>query len=196
MDTGYNDYDPFKEGTATTWVQDGTGDDGRPDGSYGELAWHADKLSQAGGRKTVLLSHHPLFTRSEPMAGGKVRNDRLYAQLQPWLADITLWLWGHEHNQVIYQPFSGVARGRCIGAGAIPVPASKLVYNASLDFAPGQSIPDLLGDPTSRLPNDDPTDLYDLGFAMLNLDGAMGSAIYYAFNEAKGARILFKEDLP
>lgn len=195
MDTGYNDYDPFKEGTATTWVQDGTSDDGHPNGSYNELAWHADKLDHADGRKTILLSHHQLFTRSESMPGGKVRNDRLFAQLQPWLADITLWLWGHEHNQVIYQPFSGLERGRCIGAGAIPIPAIKPVYDASGDFTPGQPVPDLLGDPASRLTKDAATGLYDLGFAMLSLDGSNGSATYYGFNETAGARPVFAENL-
>jgi hypothetical protein len=173
MDTGYNDFDPFRVDATATWVQDGTDDQGRPtDDNYSELAWHIDKLTQAAGRRTVLLSHHPLFTLHSPIAKNRVQNDRLLAQFKPWLANVDLWLWGHEHNQMIYAPFAGLRRGRCVGAGAIPILRDENPCTASPDFAPGQTLPELLSDPASRLRLDEATGLYDLGFGLLTLAGS------------------------
>ena len=120
-DTGYNDFDPFREGAETTWVRDGTAADGTPDPDpYSELAWHTDKLVNSGGRRTVLMSHHPPFSRRSVIRGGRLRNERLVAQFTPWLDAVDLWFWGHEHCQIVYAPFAGVARGRCLGAGGHP----------------------------------------------------------------------------
>ncbi len=194
MDTGYNDFDPFREGAATTYVRDGTQGDGGPDADpYSELAWHADKLAASGGRRTVLLSHHPPFSRHGVIRGGRAVNERLLSQFAPWLDGIDLWLWGHEHCQLVYAPFAGVVRGRCLGAGAIPTLPGERPYDAATDLPPGGDVPGLVDDPASRLRLDAATGLYDLGFALLSLDGPALSAAYYSFDEARGAAVVHEE---
>lgn len=196
MDTGFNDFDPFREGSTTTWVQDGTAGDGSPtDDRYSELAWHADKLEKPGGRRTVLMGHHPPFSRHGVIRGGGTVNERLVKQLAPWLEGVDLWLWGHEHCQLVYAPFAGVERGRCLGAGAIPTLPGERPYDAATDLSSGGTAPGLVGDPASRLRLDAATGLYDLGFALLSLDGAALTATYYSFDEARGAAVVHEERL-
>jgi hypothetical protein len=193
MDTGYNDFNPLAVGTVETWIRDGTDEHGRPDPDrYSELVWHADKLANAGGRKTVLLSHHPLFTRNAAIDGNVV-NGRLQKQLAPWIDKLTLWVWGHEHNQVVYAPFMGLRRGRCVGASAIPVLSSATLYDPDPKLN-GKIVPDL-ADPATRLGVDDNTGLWDLGYAILELDGAAGHIDYYTFNETDGGRKTWGEAL-
>ncbi|MBV9734754.1 MAG: metallophosphoesterase [Acidisphaera sp.] len=195
MDTGYNDFDPFQGGTAATWVQDGTDAHGRPAADqYSELEWHEHKFATAGSRRTVLLSHHPLFTRNSPISGS-VCNERLQAQIRQWLPQVALWLWGHEHSQVVYTTFSGVTRGRCLGASAIPVPGTDTPYDVSRNFPRGQDAPGLQNDPLTRLGIDQATGLYDLGYGVLTLAGATGTMRYYGFNETSGARLVWEETL-
>ena len=62
------------------------------------------------------------------------------------LPQIDLWLWGHEHNQLVYAPYAGLQRGRCLGASAIPVAASEDLTRPNPELA-GASVPDLLGQP-------------------------------------------------
>lgn len=90
----------------------------RPD----ELAWHEDKLRRFPGR-TVLLSHHPVFSASVPCGveqhrvagpGGLPAPDpadpnrvwvdvALWRQFGPYLGDrVAAWLWGHEHTLNVF----------------------------------------------------------------------------------------------
>jgi predicted phosphodiesterase len=85
-----------------------------------EVAWVRDKVEGAGGRRTILLSHHQLFSPYERIGGGTI-NPNLKGQLGPVLPPDTVWYWGHEHDLILFGPHEGV-RGRCIGHGAIPVP--------------------------------------------------------------------------
>lgn len=195
MDTGFNDYDPFWEERAMTWLRDGSGADGAEVDEVSEVEWLADKVARAAGRRTILLSHHPLFTRHSPIAGTAVCNTRLLAQVQPWLSDVTLWLWGHEHCQQIFEPFAGLARGRCLGASAIPTLPSERPYEVATGFSPGQALPGLLDDPAARLGIDPVTGWHDLGFGLLQLDGVAAGMTYYGFNQTAGARALFFEQL-
>ncbi len=195
-DTGYNDFDPFREGAETTWVRDGTAADGTPDRDpYSEIVWHADKLRNPGGRRTVLMSHHPPFSRRGVIRGGRHCNERLLAQFAPWLDAVDLWFWGHEHCQIVYAPFAGVARGRCLGAGAIPTLPEEAPYDPGMTPFVGEPVPDLLGDPASRLRLDDSTGLYDLGFALMTLAGHDASVAYYSFDETRGAMVVYDETL-
>ncbi len=195
-DTGYNDFDPFREGAETTWVRDGTAPDGTPGSDhYSELAWHADKLLHPGGRRTVLMSHHPPFSRRGVIRGGRLRNERLLAQFEPWLDTVDLWFWGHEHCQIVYAPFAGVARGRCLGAGAIPTLPAEAPYDPASSPLAGEPVPDLQDDPASRLRLDASTGLYDLGFALMTLRGQNASVAYYSFDETRGATIVCEETL-
>jgi predicted phosphodiesterase len=110
LDTGLNDRQPG--GTEPTFLQDT------------EVAWLKDKIQTAGKRQTILLSHHQLFSAWESIAGQSV-NPKLQAQVQDILPKVALWLWGHEHNQVIYGRWAGVL-ARCIGHGAFPIGATEL----------------------------------------------------------------------
>jgi hypothetical protein len=114
MDTGLHDCDPFTVTANVTFLD--------PQ----EAVWHLGKLNNAGGRQTVLLSHHQLFTAFGDGVGqgqdGKplAYNPKLYAIFGPYLNNIALWLWGHEHNFEFFSPYLGLKKGRCIGASAIP----------------------------------------------------------------------------
>src|SRR5262249_26958823 len=131
-----------------------------------ELEWLADKLNRAEGRKSVLLSHHQLFSAFEPI-GGNAINGPLYEQMAPLLPKVTRWFLGHEHSLLIYQyqPHLGV-HARCIGHGAIPV-----------DY-PGQ------GPRFEDIKYDAPVlgytgKFYNHGHVLIELDGASAQARYY-----------------
>jgi predicted phosphodiesterase len=184
-DTGYNDFDPLTKGVDATWIRDFDEGD-----SYSELAWHKDKLVNAGSRKTILLTHHQLFTRNafiehrDPRPTKKPINDYLHKQFGDFLPEIALWLWGHEHNQVIYDPFAGLQRGRCIGASAIPVPVDIDLTVPSPDLE-GQAVPPLKFGAQSLQPEKH-SDLYQLGYAILSFNGPMLTADYRQFDTSTG----------
>ena len=85
-----------------------------------EAEWLRDKFENAGGRRTVLLSHHQLFSTNEQF-DGKSYNANLYSQLEPMIPGVDLWLWGHEHDLVVFGSHMNLSRGRCIGGSAFPV---------------------------------------------------------------------------
>lgn len=51
---------------------------------------------------------------------------------------ISAWFWGHEHTLSIYNEFAGLARGRCLGHGAVPVSILDKIYEPvpGLDHVP------------------------------------------------------------
>ena len=85
LDTGYHDHNPAGAGAGATFLQDT------------EVTWLADKVNNAGGRRSVLLSHHQLFTAYDAIDNGEI-NMRLFPQVAPLLPKVALWLWGHEHD--------------------------------------------------------------------------------------------------
>ena len=83
----------------------------------GQAKWVADKVSENPDRKTMLLSHHQLFSAFGN--GGPKLEEALRTVLS---ADqIDAWLWGHEHRCVVYEPQQHVGFARCIGHGGVPV---------------------------------------------------------------------------
>jgi predicted phosphodiesterase len=90
-----------------------------------EVDWFIDKMNNREGRKTILLSHHQLFSADEKFEGQSF-NIPLYKQLASALGQIDIWLWGHEHNLVVFEPYMNLRRGRCIGCGAFPVGDGEL----------------------------------------------------------------------
>lgn len=139
MDTGLHDCDPFAVTSNVTFLDPK------------EAIWHADKLSNAGGRQTILLSHHQLFTAfgdgigQGPSGKSFAYNPQLYSVFGPFLSNIALWLWGHEHNFEFFNPYLGLRKGRCVGASAIPCLKAQnpygLIQNPDLQ---GQgALPDL-----------------------------------------------------
>ena len=162
MDTGLHDHDPFGVTNAETFLE------------ATEVAWLEDKVANAAGRKTILLSHHQLFSAYEAIDKGPV-NQTLRGQLAPKvLPGATAWFWGHEHNLTIFQRFAGTL-GRCIGCAAVPVAVSSL----DLDRP---EFPDVPREPV-RLGNDGV--LYNLAYAIVDLDGPNATVTYWQDSDEK-----------
>jgi hypothetical protein len=118
MDTGYNDNDPlygvppaFYMTTAPALESD-------------EVTWHQDKLNNFPG-KTILLSHHQFYSANATMNGvvsgdPPFMNTSLAPVFAPYFSSaIAAWLWGHEHNLVLYQnDLMGLQTGRLIGCSS------------------------------------------------------------------------------
>ncbi len=170
MDTGLHDDDPFNVDTVLTFLE--------PD----EEAWIIDRLAEFSGR-TILLSHHQLFSALSQIgpraADGSLNpvNPNLAKSFGKFKAaakqEIAAWFWGHEHAFTVYQRYADLARGRCLGHGAIPVQA-----NASANIP----VTGLAGAPPFEnivLPVT-PAGVYATGFAVLTLDANAGcQADYY-----------------
>jgi Calcineurin-like phosphoesterase len=178
MDTGFNDFDPFQVSTNVTSLRDD------------ESEWHLDKIQNPGGRKTVLLSHHPLFSAFEPIGGAAV-NAHLLETFQDVLGNIAVWLWGHEHRLAIYAPHLGLARGRCLGCSAIPVSVEDGFFEPEYDDVPLLKDPDN-GDQPVQL-GDNGT-LYNRAYAILKFDGAAASIAYY--QDSDEVKPLLTETIP
>ena len=159
MDTGYNDFNPLHVSDAVTTL--------REDQGYSEAAWHIDKINNAQGRRTIVLSHHQLFSAASPIGGNAV-NQKLQGQLAGVMPKIDLWLWGHEHSHIIFEDgYAGLPKGRCIGASAVPVsavdPNQDPYRTAAVANPPKVS--------NYRLSKNKEGSFYNLGYAILRLDG-------------------------
>ncbi|HEY6180644.1 MAG TPA: metallophosphoesterase [Terriglobales bacterium] len=152
MDTGYHDHD-LTGNMPPTYLQDS------------EIAWLEHKVQNAQGRKTVLLSHHQLFSAFEGFEGGPV-NKHLADNLKNVLPSTTMWLWGHEHNQCIFEKYQGVY-GRCIGHGAVPVGSDE---NQKVSFTDVPLKKVTLG--TTGL-------FYNHGYVIIDLNGQEALISYY-----------------
>jgi 3',5'-cyclic AMP phosphodiesterase CpdA len=172
MDTGLHDSDPTK--SSVTFLEDS------------EVEWIKDKIHNAGGRKTVLLSHHQLFTTFEEIGGGGTRiNQSLQKQLGDILPEVTVWYWGHEHDFVVYPTFMNVL-ARCIGHGAVPVGVGQI-------GRPDPKVPfaDL------RLSADTDGGLFQHGYAIMELKGGSAKVTHYQFDPISQDEVaLFEEDFP
>jgi hypothetical protein len=182
MDTGQHDYSPFSVSDVVTFVEPA------------EQEWHRQRLLEFPG-KTVLLSHHQLFSAFSQIgklsADGKLRayNPQLqatYDELSRIGRGIAAWFWGHEHNLCIYAPYGGLKRGRCLGHGAIPVFAADTPYDP---------LPQI-ENPPSILPRTMLSvagEFYTHGFAMLTLrENGIATAEY--FEDLNGsARKIYSE---
>lgn len=139
MDTGHNDHNPLTVATNMTGLV--------KDGIWAEEDWLLDKINLAKDRKTVLLSHHQLFSPFGAVGSvdGKsyAYNPNLRATFQAVMDKVAFWFWGHEHTLAIFDPYMGLQRGRCIGASAVPVFTDQQSYtNASgLESMVGQGCP-------------------------------------------------------
>jgi predicted phosphodiesterase len=78
-----------------------------------QMTWFQAQL--AGAAKTLLLTHHHLFS------GFRKRGDKLEEWLNPYLTDGRLygWFWGHDHYLIEYANHRGL-KCRCIGHGSLP----------------------------------------------------------------------------
>jgi hypothetical protein len=160
IDTGLHDRAPG--GAEPTFLEDT------------EVAWVQRRIATGGARKTVLLSHHQLFTRysnivDPPPTGqsGMAVNAKLQQQLGPMFPQIALWLWGHEHDFVVYEKQLGVL-ARCVGHGAFPVltnPPPKVQH------------PEILANDGIRPVEEG--NFFTHGYAIMQLQGANATVSYY-----------------
>ena len=165
-----------------------------------EVAWHKDKIQNSGGRKTVMLSHYQLFTASGNI--GRTPDNRplainpvLHNAFKDELEKIDLWMWGHEHNFIVFNPYLGLERGRCIGSGALPV---SLIWQPYSQL-PNLALPDHITEPPrinldAQLGHDG--DHYHHGYGVLTLDGEEGEMVYYQVAGTEGdSEIIYQEKI-
>jgi predicted phosphodiesterase len=145
-----------------------------------EVEWLQDKIDTAGKRRTCLLSHHQLFSTNDRW-DDQSHNENLYNQLRGMLDRVDVWLWGHEHDLVIFNEFMGLKRGRCIGGSAFPVGKYEMApvpENADVPFNKEVML--------SKGPA-----FYQHCYAMIKLDGPTATVSYY--EDSDGGRLLFSE---
>lgn len=167
MDTGLHDCDPVC--AKPTYLEDS------------ELAWVADKIQNRGSRRTVLLSHHQLFAANEAICGQSV-NPQLSAQLSPLLPNVAMWLWGHEHNLVVYEEYMGVL-ARCIGHGAFPIGVGEIPTTPLFPAVPIAPV---------RLGNNGT--FFNHGYVIMDLAGSSATLSYYQDSDEQHPQ--FTEALP
>lgn len=154
-----------------------------PDIDPKEADWQRHKIESADGRKTVMLSHYQLFTASgniarspdnRPLAVNPVFMDAFGNHL----GDIDIWLWGHEHNLALFEPYAGLERGRCIGSGSMPVALMWEPYKTleNLALPAGFTEPPIMSE-AGRLGHDG--DHYHHAFCVLDIEGPSGAMTYF-----------------
>jgi hypothetical protein len=112
-------------------------------------------------------------------------NPYLVNQLSPVFHLIDIWLWGHEHNLCIFEPYSigpgqPLPKGRCVGASAVPmylaqkpVAPSNLVVPAGVN-GPPQVVPGTaLGDNGT---------VFNYCYAIMQVAGPKLTVDYYQLN--------------
>ncbi len=113
IDTGYHCSRGFKKILSFIF-----GDTTRLDDA--NLAWARQVFGAPSRKPVILLSHHQPFS-----AFDKRVYPNLADQLRPFLDQVGLWFWGHEHKLAGYEAFSMKGgppiRGRCIGHGGMPI---------------------------------------------------------------------------
>jgi len=117
--------------------------------------WVAAQLS-AGGPKSILLTHHQLFSCYESRAYDRP----LHKKIGPMLSQVFAWFWGHEHRCMIFGDHLGI-KARCIGHGAVP---------QDVPFGPPDfpAVPVIKSDDRPS-PSDPGTGIH--GFALLRFNG-------------------------
>lgn len=147
-----------------------------------ELEWLRDKIDNAGNRRTMLLSHHQLFSTNEQFGDDKKSyNPLLNDQLAGLLSKVDVWLWGHEHDLVIFDEYMGLKRGRCIGGSAFPV--------GKYEVGTTQKNPDVPFNKQVVLSKG--SAFYQHCYSMMRLDGPAATIDYY--EDSDGGRRLFTE---
>jgi hypothetical protein len=187
MDTGYHDTDPFTVTSNLTYLEPT------------EIAWHLDKIQNNGAgvdpsvnpsgvRGTVLLSHHQLISFTgvgENQAGQPLAvNPNLAGAFSPVFNLIDFWLWGHEHDLCIFQPYSmgpgqPLPPGRCVGASAVPIFTPAAPLPANLAIPPSESAPPQIIPGTALADNGT---VFNHAYAIVTVNNAALSIDYYQFD--------------
>ena len=135
MDTGLNSVDAWVatqlQGAYSPWLW------------FSEADWCQDKMEtfkQSGG-KTILLSHHQLYSVSSEINDGKnvvyvgsspkssmdYLNGNLFNVFSPYFDQVLAWYWGHEHILAIYR------NNELLNANNIPLKKGRLVGNSGYE---------------------------------------------------------------
>lgn len=163
MDTGYHDSNPANQFNPF---------DPAPNLEPDEVIWHQDKLQNFKG-KTVLLSHHQLYSANAKLNGATTGyppnfNTFLQSYFSPYFSNVAAWLWGHEHNMVLYQnDLVGLAKGRLIGASSYEETTGEDPYKVNYADVP------YLDSTKYRLGAEN--GYYNHGYAIMNLGRARPS---------------------
>jgi len=196
LDTGYHDSDVFTVNTNLTFLEPS------------EEAWHVDKIQNANGRKTILMSHHQLFSPYGDGVGqdpnsqkGLITNPKLLKSFGGVMGNIALWIWGHEHSFNLFQLYAGLNKGRCLGASAVPELGDAYAVNANLDKGTAPAFPALItginNQPIQLQKN--PDGEYYHCYAVLRLDSAGGNSVaeYYQMDSANSGpeTLLYQEQI-
>lgn len=180
LNTGLHDDDLFDVATSMTYLEDA------------ELVWAKDRIATAAGRRTMLLSHHQLFSAFSAIGpkdnGDRSMNTHLHSQFADVLPAVDIWFWGHEHNLEIYAPYAGLARGRCIGHAAVPVLTGQKPYTSRV----GEKIP-LLPSNENPVQLGITDDMYNHGYVIAQLDDAKKTARLSYYQDAGKVELLFEE---
>lgn len=191
MDTGLHDHDPFEVGDAMTYLDPK------------EVEWHLDKLAHFGGR-TILLSHHQLFSAFEHIGkpeahpkGEEAYNTRLLASFRQFQegGEIAAWFWGHEHNLCVYEPYPPLEKGRCIGHGAIPVFVEQDPYKVLEDLPNPPRLVDDPAKPEEKLMLDREGRVYTHGYVIVRLDDRTQTAQAAYYQETDEENPMYTETL-
>lgn len=187
-----------------------------------QWAQHQLMVAKEDGLKTIMMSHHQLFsrsfhmglannwadeastfpdrlagtyftnyfeTKSEQLPGNLPNtsrptvNTRLLGQFpNDMLKDVSAWFWGHEHASVIFEPYAGLKRGRCVGNSAIAEAWGTFdQYGPSDgDGTPWGGIPEVI--PGSKTGHGDV--FWNLGFVTIELDGKDATAEYFEMSDS------------
>lgn len=185
MNTGLHDDDVFDVATSMTYLEDT------------ELAWHKQKITTAEGRRTVLLSHHQLFSAFSAIGpednGDRSMNTLLHSQFGDVLGQVDAWFWGHEHNLEIYGPYEGLAKGRCVGCSSVPVFVTQEPYKSRVgDKIPLVANPNVPGVPVQLGTTGE---LYNHAYVILKLDDASRTARVSYYQDTDAGALLFEETL-
>ena len=147
-----------------------------------ELEWLTDKIENNGRRRTILLSHHQLFSANNQF-DGKSYNPVFYEQVKSLLPKVDLWLWGHEHDLVVFGEYMNLKRGRCIGGSAFPA--------GNFEMPTERVNPDVPCSEQVQLSKGE--SFYQHCYVVLKLDGANATISYY--EDGGGGRLIFQENL-
>jgi hypothetical protein len=189
MDTGYHDVDPFTVTSNVTYLE------------QSEIEWHLDKIKNNGAnidasvnpsgvRGTVLLSHHQLMSftgvGNNPAGAPLAVNPNLAGAFAPVFDQVDFWLWGHEHDLCIFEPYTveagqNLPAGRCVGASAVPVFPPQATATAGLVIPSSETGPPQVVAGTSLGNNGA---VFNHCYAIVTLNDAALSINYYQFDSS------------
>ena len=187
MDTGYNAVHNFSwtnplvlESALAPWLD------------FDEAEWHKDKLKNFAG-KTILLSHHQLFSSDAIINDGKdvyyqtgtdkststYLNTNLLEVFQPYLNKVVAWFWGHEHILNIYKDNQAyLSKGRLVGNSGYEEWQGEDPYNNTGSPYKDMGI-DLGYQPITY--KDTNFNFYNHGFSLVLLSGTKARVNYYQY---------------